>query len=69
VVTLYQNDTVEANAAQSVEIINLLENQRRALPLNPNLFLYLRLSEDVNQIWRKSNYSTIPFLNVTAASN
>jgi len=69
VVTLYQNDTVEANAAQSVEIINLLENQRRALPLNPKLFLYLRLSEDVNQIWRKSNYSTIPFLNVTAASN
>ncbi len=69
VVTLYQGDTVQANAAQSLQFINILENERHQLPSNPKLFLYLRLSEDVNQLWRKSNYSTTPLLNVTAASH
>ncbi len=74
VVTLYGNDTAQANMAQSLQIINILENHAEnpptgVQPLQPKLYLYLRLSEDVNQIWRKSSYSSLPFLHVTAASH
>ncbi len=69
VVTLYGNDTAQANMAQSLQIINIIENQRGLGPRPQKLYLYLRLSEDVNQIWRKSSYASLPLLNVTAASH
>jgi len=69
VVTLYGNDTEQANMAQSLQIINVIENQRGLGPRPQKLYLYLRLSEDADQIWRKSSYSSLPLLNVTAASH